>query len=166
MTAVGDLALGDISEILVPGQTRRTIVVNGTLTITSDLEYANLASSIARIPRVVLVADNIVIDESVTRIDPWLVSRSGSISTCSEKGFTSFASPGLLDSGQCGNQLVFNGPVIAPRVFLYRTHDTVNGEPAEIFNLRASNILSSYTGSGTEDPVAITTSINEVSPRF
>lgn len=166
VTAVGDLSLGDMSEILAPGQTRRTIVVNGTLTITSDLEYSNSASSIAKIPRVVLVADNIVIDESVTRIDPWLVSRSGSISTCAEKGFTSLSTPGLLDSDQCGKQLVFNGPVIAPRVFLYRTHDTVNGEPAEIFNLRASNILSSYTGSGTEDPVAITTSINEVSPRF
>lgn len=164
----GDHTINDIADIL-GAQKRAIIAVNGTLTISGDLSYDDVApsyASIDRIPRVVLIASNIRIDDNVSRIDPWLVAQQGSISTCAEKEFVSLQ-VAQLDSGQCSTRIVFNGPVISPRVFMYRTYDNVNGTPAaETFNLRADNILSSYTGDGVSDPVAITTSVNEVSPRF
>lgn len=159
-------SIGSIDELLGAGN-RRVIAVNGTLTITGDLVYPNEATTINDIPRIILIANDIVIKNTVRRIDPWLVAKR--LSTCDHDrvaGFQSMTSAGLLDSTICNRPLTFNGPVIADKVYLYRTYDTVNGDAAETFNLRADALLSSYVGRPLENPIATTGVVKELSPRF
>lgn len=147
----------------------------GTLTITGNQTFAADYSSISAIPNIKIIADNIVIAAGVDRIDPWLIARSstgayGSISTCDQvPGFLQYGAlnGSLLSATRCGVPIKFNGPVIADKLYLYRTHDEQTGNvAAETFNLRADNILSSYNGSGVDQPVARTELITELPPRF
>ncbi|MES2876549.1 MAG: hypothetical protein V4678_03710 [Patescibacteria group bacterium] len=157
---------------------RQTYRINGTLTINENLDYGVFGASnnISDIPRIVLVADDIIIGPNVTRIDPWLVAiggggNPGRISTCSEVSGWSMQNAGLYGAqngsgGICTRQLKFNGPVLANDIYLYRTFDTREGEPAEIFNLRADAYLSAMSGGGTSKPVATTDFVTELPPRF
>lgn len=167
-TTYANLTVDSLDDLLPAGRTHAKVVVNGTLTINGNLEYRSTASTISQLQKVVIHARNIQIHEDVTRIDPWLVAEN--ISTCrqiSAGGFRPMTTASLLRAGVCGNRLKFNGPVIADRIYLYRTYDDVNGNPAETFNLRADNFLSSYTGSaGISKPVATTSSVTELPPRF
>ncbi len=154
--------------------------IPGTLRITGNLDYGSFpqANDIAEIPRIILVADDVIIDPGVTRIDPWIVaigsgSNPGKISTCStvNNGWR-MDTAGLFGAqsgagGICTQQLRFNGPVMASKIFLYRTFDDRNGEPAEIFNLRADAYLSALSSDdGTLKPVATTDFVTELPPRF
>ena len=178
------------SDTTFAAGTRQIIYApNKTVRITHDLTYGSSYSSIADIPRVVIVAKNIVIDGGVSRIDPWLVayspdeeSTSGNIATCStptgmtaahrETGnFPDMQDPALKLSrnadDDCRNYLTFNGPVMAKNIFLYRTAGKVAATPeraAESFNLRADAFLTSY--SGETDPVASTNDVVDLPPRF
>jgi hypothetical protein len=164
-----------------PG-TKEVIRVNGTLRINGNLAYGygggSSYNSITEIPRVVYIADDIVIAPGVTRIDPWLIATDdpstvaterGRISTCSAVNadpFIANASAGLR-TGPCDNELRFNSPVIANEVYLYRTtRPGANGAPAEIFNLRADAFLSSLSGGSSSRPVATTDMVTELPPRF
>lgn len=177
----GDTTISSLSDSRLPSNLKGTIRITGTLRISgTELKYPDSVASVAQIPRLVIVADKIIIDPSVTRIDPWLVAvtapanpaNTGIISTCSQIGTnggnnpSAFTTAGLLDSTRCGNKLVFNGPVIADKIYLYRTYDTAAGDAAEVFNLRADNFLSSYVGGGPTEPIARTDSIVEMPPRF
>jgi hypothetical protein len=151
---------------------KKVLQYSGTLYINGNQTYDNTYSNITQIPNIKIVADNIIIAPGVTRIDPWIVARSaagtyGNISTCSTIAlFKPMGTANLLDSTKCGNQLVFNGPVIANKLYAYRTHDSATGDPAEIFNLNASNWLSAFTGSAASRPVARTDIVTELPPRF
>lgn len=152
--------------------------IPGTLRITGNLDYGVFGpfNDIADIPRIVLVADDIIIDPGVTNIDPWLVAigaggQPGKISTCSTVTGWSMSGAALYGAqsgagGICTQQLRFNGPVLANKVYLYRTFDNRNGDPAEIFNLRADAYLSALSGGGTTKPVATTDFTTELPPRF
>jgi hypothetical protein len=115
----------------------------------------------------------------VQRIDPWLIAlgsngSNGRVSTCSQvqqagNYFVPMTNANLYGggSGICTNPLKFNSPIIADKVYLYRTYDEQNGaRAAETLNVRADNFLSSYAGGGTTQPVAVTDSITELPPRF
>ena len=100
--------------------------VAGTLVINSNLTYANTYSRVGQIPRVIISADNIEIGPNVTRIDPWLIADN--ISTCGPpRGaqWGDWASMALgnadLRTGECNKPLIFNGPVYAANLYLYRT---------------------------------------------
>lgn len=179
----GDITINDVDNIIdidgrdsIVGNDIRGIVnITGTLRITNDLRYPAVAATIRNIPRVILIANDIVIESDVTEIDPWIVSRN-TISTCGDDletpeldgvpGIQPFNSLGLLSSAKCSTQLKFNGPVIAPKIYMYRTFDRADGSAAEVFNLRASNFLSSFVGTGIDEPIASTDSIQETAPRF
>lgn len=121
------------------------IVINAPTSdvrITSDLRYTSaLLSNVSELPQMVIIARNISIAESVGRIDAWLVGYgtglNGFINTCDT--ITS-AAPSTLRSGLCFNRLEVNGPVIANRLYLYRTGGAgpieQSGEPAEVFRVR------------------------------
>lgn len=176
----GDL---DINATNYAAGDKRVIYVEGTAYIHGNLQYLGGYSSIARIPRIVIVADNIVIDPGVTRIDPWLVATQvsaspsgpvGNISTCSavrsgSDYFLPFSSSDLLDVNTCNERIVFNSPVVADKIYLYRTAGNNSGadadEPAELFNLRADTYLSAVSGDGAR-PIATTDAIIELPPRF
>jgi len=100
--------------------------VVGTLVINSNITYANSYNLVGQIPRVVIVADNIEIGPNVTRIDPWLIADN--ISTCGPPrgaGWGASASMAMgnadLRTGECNRPLIFNGPVYATNLYLYRT---------------------------------------------
>ena len=100
--------------------------VAGTLVINSNLTYANTYSRVGQIPRVIISADNIEIGPNVTRIDTWLIADN--ISTCGPPrgaGWGASASMAMgnadLRTGECNKPLIFNGPVYAANLYLYRT---------------------------------------------
>lgn len=154
-----------------------------TVHIKGNLEYGNSYMSVGAIPRVVIIAKDIVIDPGVTQIDAWLLA-SDRISTCRqynlagaiENNFTYAQNIAKLTAdGECKQKLVMNGPVMAKNIYLLRTYhdkpedtsaDEVKklGDPAETFNLRADAYLSSLSIS--TNPVATTDMITELPPRF
>lgn len=165
------------------GGSRGKLRVDGTLFIAGDLIYPDSTTGIAGIPKIQLIANDIVIFDqvgaNVSRIDPWLIAvgtdgTNGRISTCNQvqqsgNYFVSMQTANLYGgpSGICATPLKFNSPIIADKVYLYRTYDEENGaQAAETLNVRADNFLSSYVGSGTTQPVATTDSVIELPPRF
>jgi hypothetical protein len=151
--------------------------IDGTLVINHNLTYDDTYTSISKIPRVVFIADNVVIDPDVTRIDPWIIAYNtatkvyGKISTCSDvhggsNYFLRMGSDKLLSTKICDKKLTFNGPVVAAELYPYRTNGDNKDEPAEVFNLRADAFLSAYVGGGPDRPVVTTDEITELPPRF
>lgn len=149
---------------------------NATVRIRSNLEYSDgRYTSINKIPRVIIIAKNIVIDDNVGRIDPWLIAtgdvNNGKLSTC-ESGVSINGAGTVTESSLreniCNRSLVFNGPVMANKVYLPRTAGSgkdEEGDAAETFNLRADAFLSTYSGT-LGQPVATTDDIDELPPRF
>jgi hypothetical protein len=163
----------------------------GTVTITRDI---NNATTIGRLQQKIIVAKDIVINDSVKNIDAWLVAlpspadtsdpwhdtdggQSGRINTCLQAtGDHSFRdiltanSNNRLKTGVCNEKLTINGPVIADQLYLTRTGggDRNNAEiAAEIINLRADALIWAFNGtSGGSNPVAQTISVRELPPRF
>lgn len=168
---------GQLAGLL--GGSKGKLRVNGTLFISGDLVYPDSTTGIAGIPKIELIANDIVINSNVRQIDPWVIAlgttgTNGRVSTCDQARqgtnyFVQMTSANLYGgpSGICGNPLKFNSPIIADKVYLYRTYDEQNGATAaETLNVRADNFLSSYVGGGTDQPVATTDSVVELPPRF
>lgn len=181
LSGVGNPIGGTLGATVFGEGDKRTLQYNGTLYITGNLTYPNAGisgtgyKSIKDIPEIKIIADNIIIDPSVTQIDPWLIVRNangtfGNLSTCGGasgvNGFKPFNTSALLNSGMCTNELKMNGPVAADQLYAYRTKDAPGDAWAEQFDLRASNFLSSYAGVNTARPVARTELITELPPRF
>ncbi|MES2631111.1 MAG: hypothetical protein V4611_04075 [Patescibacteria group bacterium] len=144
-----------------------------TVTITSDINYTpGPLGDIDDIPQVIIIAKNILIADSVRNIDAWLIAvgkdDEGYINTCSSVTAGSPVDETLNDS-KCGIPLTVNGPVLANKLYLYRTAgagvraDT--GDPAEVFNLRADSYIwsSSYSAGNGRVP---TVSAKELPPRY
>jgi len=165
------------------GNTGRHIcVVTGMAVINGNISYANDYATISNIPEVIIIADDIVIAPTVTRIDAWLIAKDsdptdatdkGRISTCSTvPSFTPMTTAALtVDRYGCDNPLRFNGPVAARTIYLYRTMaasgPTDNpATPAEVFNLRAINFLSAFGNPTGGNPRANTDRITQLPPRF
>lgn len=147
----------------------RTIFVyvpEGNVTIAGNIEYfAGPYSSSSELPQVIIIAQNILIDESVTNVDAWLIANgginSGIINTCNRSG--------TLTINICDSQLRINGPVLARELLLRRTAGAgsggASGDPAEIINLRADTYLWAFSESRSEQRVQ-TTFATELPPYF
>lgn len=136
------------------------VVINApgaTVKIMNNLVYTNGAlTSISQIPQLVIIAKNIVIADSVSQVDAWLVATGtgteGRVNTCGAGAVTEVTT---LTSALCNTPLTVNGPVIANHLLLRRTAGAgvgaASGDPAEVFNLRpdaylwATNLQSSTT---------------------
>src|SRR5690606_8287154 len=110
-----------------------TIVASGTVTISGNITYTeDTLGSINDIPQVVIVANNINIQDNVSRVDAWLVAEN-TINTCANV-------TGNLTSEKCNTALEVNGPVVTDHLLLNRTAGSGSGDesddPAERFNLR------------------------------
>lgn len=149
------------------------ICTSGTVRITGDITYANTpVGAPARLPQVIIIAKDIIISNNVKNVDAWLIATSnaatgGRIATCDLVGdFPAFSSLGLRE-GTCPNPLTINGPIIAKKLFLYRTTKlTEADEAAETLNLRADAFLWASAGGGNAGDVAETVSVRELPPRF
>ena len=130
--------------------TSQWLVINAqrhNVTITSNIVYANGPfSTTDQIPQLVIIADNITIADTVSRVDAWLIAKNdstrptahGAIATCNQQagGATSAqwlaatsgptttnyeSSSADLTVAHCTTPLQINGPVIANKLFLRRT---------------------------------------------
>jgi hypothetical protein len=139
----GDITL-NASEL-----SNQSIIIKstGTVTIADNQTYKEGPySNISQLPQLIIIANKIIINSGVTRVDAWLISRNvnktGSIATCDEIGDT---------LNKCNKQLIVNGPVVTDKLQLLRTFGSgvgnSSGDPAEIFNLRADAYLWSYNRS-------------------
>jgi hypothetical protein len=171
---------GDISLAGTTLQQGKWVVIRstGTVTITGNLQYTgDTLKENADIPQLIIIANRINIDPSVTRVDGWLVAKStgaadsgGIIDTCTlPGGYTNDKHTTGLTGKNCSEVLTVNGPVMAEKLWLRRTGGSGtggnSGDPAEIFNLRADAYLwaqSRVTGSSRIQ----TTYTKEMAPRF
>lgn len=125
----------------------KTVILKviGTVTIAGNQEYnpnnkGAKYKDASQLPQLVIIADKIVINRDVTKVDAWLIARgNGTIATCDD------VSTSTKDT--CTKQLVVNGPVMAGHLELRRTYGSgldaasESNIPAEIFNLRADSYL-------------------------
>ncbi len=145
----------------------RSIIIKatGTVTINGSQTYSNGPyKSISQLPQLIIIANRIVINNSATQVDAWLVAydanlKNGSIDTCEKVGQT---------INDCNSKLTVNGPVMTDHLYLYRTAGSEpgdkSGDPAEVFNIRPDTYLwaaSRSIGVG----VAQTVSTTDVPPR-
>lgn len=169
-TATGDITLsasapvpkGKWVVISAPG---RTVTISGSITYQDVITKSAGETSFALlglIPQVVIIAGNIVIQDSVTQVDAWLVA-TDTIRTCQ---VTNLAD---LGGDVCSNRLTVNGPVIADRLLLYRTAGagtgSAAGEPAEVFNLRPDAYLWA-TALQNQTTRVKTVQASELPPRY
>lgn len=138
------------------------IIAEGTVTIDGNINYTNAMLSRPKdIPQVVIIAANINIKDSVTRVDSWLVA-GGKVDTC-------YNFPGKLTSGKCNAVLEVNGPVVTNKLVLNRTAGSgaglQSGDPAERFNLRPDAFLwAQLQAAGSNKAQTVYSA--ELSPRF
>lgn len=143
-----------------------TVTINGNI-IYRDGSYAN----ITQLPQVVIIADKIVINDSVDRVDAWLITRAGGwIKTCGDKD----PNAPLLSKVICSKLLTVNGPVLTDKLYLHRTAgsddavgatDAQKSAPGEIFNLRPDTYLWGYS-QGLLSTHPRSAAITELPPRF
>ena len=117
---------------------RATIVSNGDITISSDIDLSDNMHALA-----IIAQGNINIESSVERIDAMLYAipdesgNGGVIDTCSDHT--------NLGTNVCREQLVVNGIVVADRLDLKRTYGGVSGgreqEPAEVFRFDPTHFI-------------------------
>jgi hypothetical protein len=160
--SASDLTLN--GSTLVPAKSI-IIKATGTVTINGDQRYTNGPYiNISQLPQLVIIANKIVINSSVTNVDAWLVAKNtestGEIDTCEVIGDT---------SDKCNLQLTINGPVIANKLDLRRTAGSgigaASGDPAEVINLRADAYL--WASARAIDGGHIqTVYVTELPPRF
>jgi hypothetical protein len=154
----------------------RWLVINAQnqdVTITGNITYTgDLLNSINQIPQVVIIARNITINEGVSNVDAWLVApgtvsgagslTNGVIRTCNR-------TYNDVNARNCDGLLTVNGPVIARKLLMLRTHGAGAGRasavPAEIFNLRPDSYLWAYGQTAGTGRVT-TVQIKELPPRF
>jgi hypothetical protein len=132
------------------------VTIDGNITYTDDT-----LAGVRDIPQVVIIAANINIKDSVSRVDSWLVA-SGNINTC-------YNLVGLLTSEKCNALLEVNGPVVTGKLLLNRTAgsdtDEQSGDPAERFNLRPDAFLwAQLQASGNNKAQTVYSA--ELPPRF
>jgi len=169
-STTGNLTLG--TSILDQGKSI-ILKVSGTVTIAGDqMYYDGPYNAISQLPQLIIIADKIIINSDVTRVDAWLIANgaNGILETCNT-GSSTYELTGdqRLTINKCKDKLTVNGPVMAKQLWLRRTYGSGIGEasgiPAEIFNLRADAYLWSIaraTSSGHVQTVYTT----ELPPRF
>jgi hypothetical protein len=140
----------------VPLGTQAVLVVNGTVTITGDINYASPYTSLASIPSLWIISNgDINIQENVQNLHGFFVaeaasgSANGVIQTCVETGDSTTYNP--LHIGVCGNQLTVTGALLARQIYWQRTDGSaVSGQPAaEQVNFDPALYLSSPVPSTT-----------------
>lgn len=165
-TATGDVTLSGNATI----PAGRWVVLNmpdADVRIRDNIEYSNdTLRSASDIPQVIIIANSIAIDASVTRVDAWLIATGsdGTIDTCKE--VSNFSD---LNSDKCDKRLTVNGPVIAKHLLLKRTAGSgpgdETGDPAEKFNLRPDAYL--WATAWIADAGRLQTTFSkELPPRF
>ena len=162
---------------------------------TNDGHSKTIFQSLAEMPQVLLIADEIVIGESVRNLDAWLIADK--IDTCGISYDNKSLSTEEINSKVCNKQLHINGPVFTKNLYLNRTfgaggdsqiaHDAggdqywvtlsengtgnfgtdknVIAQPAEVFTISPEVYMWAYA-EGTRFSQATTTYQRELPTRY
>lgn len=144
-----------ISGGTVPAGTQAVLVVNGDVTITNNINYANSYSSQSSISNLWIIAKgNINIQENVTSLDGFYVAEGtsaspGILQTCIKTGTSTTYNP--ITTQNCGNALDVYGSLMADKIYWQRTRGTAaTGQPyAESVKFAPELYLTSPFSSGT-----------------
>jgi hypothetical protein len=139
------------------------IVASGTVTIQGNITYdGGPFNNINQLPQVVIIANQINIAGSVSRVDGWLVTTGAndSINTCSDRAVNA-----PLNSTVCNTKLTVNGPVSTSHLHLRRTASANPNDSAELFNLRPDAYLWAQL-QANQGGKARTVYTTELPPRF
>ena len=139
-----------------------------------------------QLAQVIIIAPSIIIADSVTQLDAWLIAAETSGTSVIKYGSLSTCDSDVVNSSVCTKTLIVNGPVIAGELRLKRTAGaypgsakitetgdlasenlTNNGSatPAEIFNLRPDVYIWAYSQLN-KSAQATTTYSRELAPRY
>ena len=172
--ASGVYSVGSNFELTESASISNRIVLKNpeaTVRITGNIAYnEGPHGSGASLPQLIIIAKNIIIEDNVSRVDAWLISDDGYVSTCGAVNGKNWTE-GLKDS-VCNNRLTINGPIISDKLYLRRTFGESGdqpgnnpGTPAETINLRPDAYL--YASSESQASGSIRTmNIKELPPRF
>lgn len=151
---------------------------SGDIQIKSNITDDNNYSNINDVNQVIILANNININENVTRLDAELVA-SNNINTCTGHNTDN------LNSDTCNKSLTINGPVYSSSLTLPRTFggdpsidesgdralsglDSANGSlnsPAERLDYNPLSILWGYAQS-TKEKIPNTVYLKKLAPRY
>ena len=133
--------------------------------IDRDIRYNSGTQSDGNLPQVIIIADKINIDESVTNVDAWLVA-DDAINTCYTASNTA---RDWRQADRCDKPLRINGPVVADTIHMRRTagsqSESTLGDAAETFNLRPDAYLWAMNRAGASKSIS-TSYIQELPPRY
>lgn len=128
-----------IGATTIPNGSRKTLLVDGDVTVAGNVTYDTGARTVDNIPYLkIVVSGNIYIEGGVGQLDGQYVARptgsditqSGLVDTCSTTGGAG-AWPATLSVGSCdANQLVVNGSLSARRILWKRTSGTLGLIPS------------------------------------
>lgn len=147
----------------IPAGKSVIIIASGTVAIDGNITYTDATlTRVQNIPQVVIIAANINIKDTVSRIDSWLIA-DDTVNTCYGLGASK------LTSNKCNVLLEVNGPVVTGKLVLNRTAGSntgqQSGDPAERFNLRPDAFLwAQLQASGSNKAQTVYSS--ELPPRF
>ena len=160
------------------------IYAKGNIQITQNVTLRDRKYSTNYVPQVIIIADNdaegnpgnILIEDGVTQIDAWLLA-TGIIDTCYQNTLNESEAIKRLSSNSCNQPLTINGPIIADKLYLHRTHfsdnslgaesipDSIIFEPAELLNLSATTYIFSAS-EATRSRQPNVTYLRQLSPRY
>lgn len=179
-SSIADLSTGDrqwrAGNLTITGGTvsGKSIIINstGTVTISGDIAYApGPYSSTRDLPQLIIKAKKIIINANVKNVDAWLIAQdsgNGYLSTCGDSFNPAVNWLANLNSTTCTEQLRINGPIIADRLYLRRTHGGGRpdyGVPSEVLNLRPDASLWA-SGAASKSSLIKTKYLIELPPRF
>lgn len=166
--------IGDLSGVTVVsgnptgwvGNSKWVVVdrQGATVTIAHDIIAPTGAyASEDGMPQMIIIADKININSSVTHIDAWLIA-TDTVNTCANAA-------AALTASICSQPLTINGPVIAKQLELRRTYGSDSADraslqkAAETINLPASAYIWAHNQATTTGELR-TISIRELPPRY
>lgn len=147
-----------IPTSVITANTTQIVHSTKNITITGNLTYPGNYTNFHQLPKLVIYADNIIINCDVTRVDALLIANQRVV-TCNnfDSDFANFESniKKHLNDPANSNQLTINGAIIAGGLTPNRTYGAATGAnsivPAEIINYDPSLYLWGSTQAKTTD---------------
>ena len=174
---IGDGTYKTTEDLTINGgelMSGRTVIIKSTRTVTITGNITKRAgdsyTTNSDVPQLVISANRIIIDASVTQVDAWLIAKTGPTSYVSTCGSTSGGAQGdpVITSDTCNQPLIINGPITANHLYLRRTSGSEAGSrhvPAEVLNLRPDTYLWANATARKSQSIS-TMYTRELPPRF
>lgn len=150
-----------LGSVLVPAGAKKTLIVNGDVTLTSSITYPGSYANVTQIPNLRIIAKgNIYLQTGVQTIDAHLVAypqtaAAGILDTCSNvAGIAAGTWPTSLtlttNSCKQNPSLVINGSITARRILWKRTNGTL-GSSSTVADPTCYTLTDAFIASPTVD---------------